>query len=231
MFAPTEVLGRAIRLPLHVIPKTAVLPVLSGPNKGLRWIVGAGTHGCWLGRYERQEIEWFLGHVSPHDVVWDIGAHTGFFAMACARRSRHVVACEAMPDNGRLLREHLRLNHIENVTIVDAAVSSTHNGSALFGGSSSSYQNKLGSGAHSVATVTIDGLIAEGRPVPQIIKMDIEGAEQAALQGAVTTLSRVRPKILVAVHSEDLKEACRVILQTEGYRVEMLNIATLWAVP
>jgi FkbM family methyltransferase len=231
MFAPTEILGRAIRLPLRAIPKTAVLPILSGPNKGLRWIVGAGTHGCWLGRYERQEIEWFLDHTSPQDVVWDIGAHAGFFAMACARRCRHVVACEAMPGNVRLLGEHLRINRIENITVVDAAVSSTHNGEALFGGSSSSYQNQLGTGAHRVTTVTIDGLITEGRPAPQIIKMDIEGAEEDAFQGAANTISRVRPKMLVAVHSENLKDACRSLLESAGYRVEMLNIATLWATP
>lgn len=231
MFAPTAPLGRAIRLPLRLIPRGAILPVLSGPNRGRRWIVRAGTHGCWLGRYERQEIGWFLTQLRPEDVVWDIGAHAGYFSLACASRCREVVACEALPANLANLRRHVTMNRLSNVRIVGAAIADSHGGAIAFGGSSSSYQNRIGAEGAPVPVESIDHLVATGHTPPSIVKMDVEGAESRVLQGAADTIARHRPRLLVAVHGEEQETACRSFFEERGYAVEMLNIATLWATP
>jgi FkbM family methyltransferase len=229
VFQYDQPLGRMIRLPLRAIPREAALPILSGPNRGLRWIAGAGTHACWLGRYERQEIEWFLSRLSPASVVWDIGAHAGYFAMACARRCREVVACEALPENAANLLRHIRLNNLENVSVVRFAIGAEASGTVTFGGSTSSYQNQIGSGSLSVPLTSIDALVSAGHQPPSIIKMDIEGAEVAALRGGRATLTTHKPNILVAVHSAELSLQCRSFLESLGYTVTGLNVATLWA--
>lgn len=231
MFAPTTLAGRALRLPLRLIPKTAAVRILSGPNRGLKWIVGAGTHGCWLGRYERGEIEKFTSHLNSSTVVWDIGAHAGFFAMACAKRCAHVVACEPDARNIAFLRRHITLNGLNNISIVEAAISNIHGGQVSFGGSDSSYQGQIGGQGNFVQTASIDALINFGFPPPNIVKMDIEGAEGDALNGAHQTLIDQRPKMLIATHSSELAVQCSEILRRFNYDVDQLNVATIWAVP
>lgn len=45
-------IGKLLRAPLRLIPRSAVFPILQGPLRGKRWTVGSGSHGCWLGSYE-----------------------------------------------------------------------------------------------------------------------------------------------------------------------------------
>ena len=78
-------LGRVVRFPLKVIPGTAVLPILQGPLRGARWVVGSGTHGCWLGTYELRKLELFAGTIQEGMTVFDIGAHAGYYSLIASR--------------------------------------------------------------------------------------------------------------------------------------------------
>jgi FkbM family methyltransferase len=230
MFQPTSFLGRAIRLPLQAVPKSSVMPILAGPNRGLRWIVGAGTHGCWLGRYERQEIAWFIARLTPGSVVWDIGAHAGFFTLACAPRCASVVACEPAPRNVAFLRRHIELNRLKNVEVVEAAIFDRHATTVRFGSEHDAYQGRIGGMGASVPTATIDALVQSGLPAPTIMKIDIEGAEVEALRGGLQTLTAHRPSILLGTHGEQPARECRQILNQLGYHQTQINVATIWAI-
>jgi len=219
---PDTILGRLLRLPLRAIPREAVLPILSGPNRGLRWNVGAGVHRCWIGTYETLEISRFLRHVTAQSVVWDIGAHAGYFALAC-RGAKAVVACEPSPNNLVHLRRHIALNNLDHFAVVPAAICDRHRGTTRFGGHDSSYQGQIGGQGMEVQTATIDGLVDEGLQPPTIIKMDIEGAELDALPGARQTLARHRPLIMVATHSAAAMEFTPPFLHGLGYRTEVLR--------
>jgi len=48
-------LGRALRLPLRLIPDGAVVRVVQGPLRGKRWIAGSSNDACWLPSYELAE--------------------------------------------------------------------------------------------------------------------------------------------------------------------------------
>lgn len=206
------------------------LPILSGVNRGQRWIVGAGLIRCWLGTYETQEVKAFLDLVGPDDVVWDIGAHAGYFTLASAQRARQVIACEASAANALHLRRHLAINGIGNVTVIERAICDKDDELISFGGSASSYQGSIGGSGSTVRSATIDGLIANGLPAPTVIKMDIEGAETLALTGASGALAR-RPTIMLALHGPQLREQCIDILQKADYLIEDLNIGTVLARP
>jgi hypothetical protein len=80
------VAGRALRLPLRLIPRSLVVPILQGPLRGARWIVGSATHGCWLGCYERAKQQGFVRILAPGQVVYDLGANVGFYTLLAARR-------------------------------------------------------------------------------------------------------------------------------------------------
>ena len=77
-FSNTTALGKLVRLPLRLVPRTAVVPVLSGPLRGARWIVGAATHGSWLGTYEAAKQLLIERALKPGSVFYDVGANAGF---------------------------------------------------------------------------------------------------------------------------------------------------------
>ena len=68
------ILGKILRVPLHLIPKEMTVPILQGPLRGKLWIAGSSNHGCWLGSYEYEKQKVFIKRVKPGDVVFDIGA-------------------------------------------------------------------------------------------------------------------------------------------------------------
>lgn len=79
------------------------------------------------------------------------------------------------------------------------------------------------SGELEVRTATLDSLYEEGiiRP-PSFIKMDVEGAEHAALRGARGLLERFRPVILLSEHGTAQHEQCGELLRSLGYDIEVL---------
>lgn len=57
-------LGQVMRWPLRLIPRSVAVPIVQGPLRGKRWVVGSSTHGCWLGSYEYVKRRLFEQHVS-----------------------------------------------------------------------------------------------------------------------------------------------------------------------
>ncbi len=60
-------------------------------------------------------------------------------------------------------------------------------------------------------------------PVPDVIKVDVEGAESQVLEGAETLLRQHASTWFVALHSPDQKQACLRLLADAGYAVSGLN--------
>ena len=67
---PRSVAGKLVRLPLRLLPKGMVLPVLSGINRGFRWRVGSHIHGAWIGIYEKDKQQVCLRLIHPGMTVW-----------------------------------------------------------------------------------------------------------------------------------------------------------------
>ena len=111
------------------------------------------------------------------------------------------VTFEPFPAALRYLRRHLELNGVENTTVVDSAVSDAP-GTAHFRAHAEITMGRLaGSGDLSVDVVRLDDVCSDGRaPVPDLIKIDVEGEELKVLRGAVTILRYRRPTILLATH-------------------------------
>src|SRR5579871_1243331 len=108
-----SVVGRALRAPFRLIPRSAAVPILQGPLRGKRWVVGSATHGCWLGSYEQDKQQCFAGAVSVGSVVYDIGANVGFYSLLASVLvgvSGAVYSFEPVPRNCHFLRRHVDLN-------------------------------------------------------------------------------------------------------------------------
>lgn len=194
--------GSLARLPLRLIPKSATLPILSGPNRGMRWIVGAGQHGCWLGNYENFCVNFITAQISPGTTVFDVGAHAGYYTLMFSRRvgpSGKVFAFEGNRINADNLRRHIEINRITNTEVIEAAVSD-RDGTGHF--SDTGYTGRLAPVGRSVRTVRLDDF-----PTPDFVKMDIEGGECLALRGAEGLIGARKTTWFVATHGTDAE--CR----------------------
>jgi FkbM family methyltransferase len=198
--------------------------VLSGPLRGARWIVGSGDHGYWIGTYEHYKQRQFAAMIRPNGVAWDVGANVGLYTMIAARIAGRVVAIEPLPENVAYLAKHLSLNGISNVDLIQAAVCD-RSGVTTFNAGPNRCTGRIGRGQMKVRTITLDSLPT---PWPDVIKIDVEGAEYNVLQGAETCLSR-HPVVFLATHSEMLDCKCRDFLQALGYRVRSIGSHELLA--
>lgn len=102
--------GRMIRWPLRLIPAEAQLPILQGVLRGKRWIAGSSTHGCWAGSYEYEKQLLFTQTITKGNVVFDIGAHVGFYTLLSSvlvQDQGRVFAFEPLPRNVIYLSEHV----------------------------------------------------------------------------------------------------------------------------
>lgn len=208
--------GQLIRWPLRLIPPTAHMPILAGPLRGLRWTVGSHTHGCWLGSYEKTNQVHWVRHLKPGMVVHDIGANVGFYTLLASvlvGPSGRVVAFEPLPRNLEFLHGHSGRNRRDNVRVIEAAVADAP-GEATFEDVAHGSMAKLSArGSIRVRLVALDELVERGEiPEPQMMKIDVEGAEVAVLKGAARLIARARPTLFLSTHGADVHAACLALL-------------------
>jgi FkbM family methyltransferase len=201
-------------------------PILRGPLAGLSWRLGRGkVLRVLLGTYEPAQTERFVDLVRPGAQVLDVGAHVGYYTLLSARlagSSGRVAAFEPSPANLAALKANVAGNRLANVTIVEAAVAGAV-GTACFDLAHGSGTGHLTAAAGlEVPTVALDGWCAAHEFAPDVIKMDIEGAEAEALPAAVETLRRCRPVLLLSTHGLDVEASCRAFLGDLGYDFESL---------
>jgi FkbM family methyltransferase len=216
-------IGRLLRFPLRFIPEDAVLPVLQGPLRGRRWVAGSFNHGCWLGSYEMNKQRRFAAALKPDDCVYDIGAHVGFYTLIASVHSKMVYAFEPFPRNLEFLRRHLALNQLTNVQVFPVAVG-RETEVVQFQSHSSHAQGRVSSsGDFSVQQVALDQFVAQNSlRLPNVLKIDVEGAEYNVLSGAENLLRDTHPTIFLATHGTEVHVQCRDFLIGLGYQMESL---------
>lgn len=223
----TSLFGRLVRYPLRFIPKNAAVPILQGRFRGKKWIVGSANHGYWLGSYEFKKRQLFERSISPGSVVYDVGGFVGYYTLLASvlvGESGKVVVFEPLPHNLHYLKEHLRLNKISNVTVVEAAVSDQNEVLLFKEGPSRAMGHLSDEGGLQVRAVSLDALIEKGElPEPQYLKIDVEGAEMRAFTGARRMMERSHPTVFLDTHGSEVHAACCRLLSELGYRLQAID--------
>ncbi|MCE2413044.1 FkbM family methyltransferase [Candidatus Poribacteria bacterium] len=158
-----------------------------------------GTHD------ERHVVTKLLKMVQPGDICWDIGANIGFYTCFLASRveeSGVVVAFEPAVRTCGYLSENVSLNRFANVTVVNKGLSDRIEQRPLYyaeaglaeGTASLKYVNSR-SVSERVTLDTIDNLIRE-LPVPDFIKIDVEGYQLEVLRGGEHCLKTHAPLLM-----------------------------------
>lgn len=219
--------GKALRMPLRLIPANAPVPILQGPLRGKLWVKGSSDNGCWLGSFEYDKQRLMSSMLHAGDTVYDVGANVGYYTLLASHKvgpTGRVVAFEPLHVNVRVVQRHLRLNRLRNVSVHEVAVSD-HDGRARFAPHASNAMGKLSdSGTVEVATVSLDSLTnAAQLQDPNLIKIDVEGAEVGVLRGAAQLLGRARPAILLATHGAAIHRECCDFLRNIGYSLRPID--------
>jgi len=205
-----------------------------GQAAGMRIDPSGANAGYALGTTEPLIQDVFAEHVKRGGVVWDIGANIGFYSLIASRcaGTGRVIAFEPLPANLDAIRRNVALNRIENVEIVPVALGDSE-GTAelklhaqqtwakLDTSADTGFQQELDVAGHvTVALSTIDRQL-QSLPAPDLVKIDIEGAEVAALRGASTLLSTHRPTIICELHGTN--DAVCELLESHGYSLRSIE--------
>lgn len=216
---------RLARTLLGVLPRGLALPILAGPLRGKLWIVRSSNYSCWIGTYEREKVRSFAAELGPGAVVFDVGAHVGFYSLLSAvlvAPGGKVYAFEPLRSNTVKLRRHVAMNGLP-VEVVEAAVADEP-GDAYFQQGRDSYTGALASRGDHVSVVSLDSFRADHEtPDPSVLKIDVEGAEALVLKGAAQTIKDSRPVIYLAVHGNAVRGECLALLASFGYLTDPLN--------
>jgi FkbM family methyltransferase len=171
----------------------------------------------FTGRYGPQETALLRAVLRPGDTFVDVGANWGYFTLLAAHLvgpAGRVVAMEPDPRLYAMLRANVQANGLRHVAAIEAAAADAEGTLRLAGhdpdGGNWGVSTVIGGDGHedggaerfTVQARTVDGVLDEqGTERVELLKMDIEGAEELALRGMAGGLGRGRyRRVLVELH-------------------------------
>lgn len=135
------------------------------------------------------------------DVVFDVGAHMGFFTVKVAAYVKEVIAFELDPYNFRFLLTNIKHNELSNVKTFNYALGDRDCDVFLKRGYGYGRTRITESNTGYKARMkTLDTTVKELGTTPDVIKLDVEGYEMKVLHGAKYTLTRFKPKLIIAAY-------------------------------
>jgi FkbM family methyltransferase len=205
------------------VPIGLALPILRGPLKRSLWITGALAGrskglSVLLNRYESRQMSQLKAAISSSDICFDIGANVGIYSLLFAKYCKQAISFEPLPRNISYLHRTLALNKIVNAMIVPFAVAGETKLTCFQEGEDWGVGRIVALGKQPAVTISIDEFIEKYRIIPTVMKIDVEGAELAVLQGAKRLLSENQPTIMLSVHGDDLRVNCLSYVRALGYR-------------
>lgn len=157
-------------------------------------------------RYEPEVWKSLMAQIRPGDIIADVGAYIGLYSIALAGRVGplgKLVAFEPDANNFTALEAHCRINGLlEHVTLKQVAVGDKDGAVSFEARQSSESHVKFGcENGSSVPCVRLDSVFAGSRL--DVLKIDVEGYEEAVIRGARALLEdhRRKPRVIyIGVH-------------------------------
>jgi FkbM family methyltransferase len=185
----------------------------------------------WRGLLER-ELPLFCERVRPNDLVIDVGANVGIYMHALAKRGAVVEAFEPQPWCADVLRAYAARNprvHVHSEALgsgdAQAVLHVPIQDGRLARGSASLIAGPDATTGGESIDVRVRTLDSFGFEKVKAMKIDVEGAEVEVIRGAVATIERSHPLLLVEIeqrhHGGPIDTVFRSI-EALGYRGEFL---------
>lgn len=234
LYAVPVFVGPLRWLSFLLLPSSGTKPlrVRNGPGKGLVFELNPRWEAAtWEGRYEQDAQEYFQKQMKPGCIVYDVGANLGFYSLLAARRGAQVFAFEPDVQIAESLERHARMNSLAaRIEVTRAAVYSTSGSVAL---DPASCQRGHGN-AHvgvaldpsratiSVPCITLDDFARE-HVAPNVVKIDVEGAESEVLKGSEKVFAESRPHLVCEVHDPTNVSFVEAWLKDRNYDIRWLG--------
>jgi FkbM family methyltransferase len=201
---------------------------------------GDEVHRAYLEAISRHERETYMAElfqraVSPGDVIVDVGAFLGYFALLgvnAASRGR-AYAFEPDPRDFPWLSHNIEVNGLsDRVQALPTALSDRPGWVTFYLAQEDQTQSSVypltnHGRSVQVEAVTLDAFL--GDTLPDIVKIDVEGAELQALEGMTRSIQRGRPLLFVEwnpgalIRAGAQPEILLRRLEELGYRVELID--------
>ena len=166
------------------------------------------------------------------DIVVDVGAHHGIYAIKAARQGARVIAFEPNPDSFELLSSNITANDLSNVEPFNIAISDTNSNLTLYmhrnSGCSTTVKEILKPEEYGrwhnghrveVPCRTLATACAGIDLTGGLLKIDVEAAELAVLRGAGEILSTPGIRLVIETHGVPLEKAVKKELDSRGFDV------------
>lgn len=210
-------------LPLHKLPWNATIEA-AGVSVAIRTdtrenYLRAGTEG------EAAIQETFVDAVRPGDVVWDVGANIGTYALLAAQAGAEVVAFEPGPRARGDLVANAQLNDLDDAVNSTPYALSDYDGEGMLLPSGMTGTRELRPEADTGDAVPVrsgDGLSVA---TPDVLKVDVEGHELHVLRGMTEALEGVRFAV-VETHSGVDPADVRELLEEAGLDTDIITQST-----
>lgn len=190
--------------------------------------------------HERVALGGLQRLIRPGDTVYDIGANLGLYSrfFVQAFGAGRVMAFEPMRGNLVDLAANLRIGGVADRVRVFPVALADHeadellqtddlaSGSAVLdsvtkGDACETRRNyKMSPLTERVHVVPLDSLVkSESLPPPNVLKIDVEGAEGMVLRGAAETIEKHRPRMMIELHGASTAREVLPLLERWGYTV------------
>lgn len=204
-----------------------VLKTLKGPAKGLKFRLNLLTRltepGYWFGTYDTEILSQLQSVIKPGWTVWDCGIYLGFYTNFFARAvgpEGKVIAYEPDPNNLERTKDNVKRNGFTNVEFVHTAIgapigetdfllspdTNSHLPGVYIGETVNDYEKhatKLTTRIK-VNCMSLDQVLEKyPKAKPDLVKIDIEGAEKVALKHVERLASEVRPILALELHNPE----------------------------
>lgn len=171
---------------------------------GYEWVVG--VHDVYYNQYEHKDVT-----LAPGDVIIDAGAFIGDTAVMFRHKLAgqcEIHSFELLDENIALIHENVRRNPVPDesgrVVVNKLALADVSGRDVVIAtGRTQSAGSMFGADAEGihVPTISLDDYVAQHNlSRVDFIKMDIEGAEVAALEGARRTIETFTPKMAICLY-------------------------------
>lgn len=149
------------------------------------------------GSYQAGHLRAALTHVTDHALAIDGGAHVGTWTRLLAQAFATVIAVEPSADTFEALSVNMATFGCENVTLRRCALGSKPGFVEMaLEGRAAQMQNTGGRFVRAGGTIPVERIDDWELPACGFLKLDVEGSEPLALEGATATLQRCRPIVL-----------------------------------
>jgi len=183
---------------------------------------------AWKVRNEEKEMQLLPWLCDKSKVALDIGALGGSYSVHLVRYTKRCIAFEAVPSTAERLRAKLMFCGDPRLQVESTAIGDRSGEAQIrvpmrdMGRSTLAPTNSVGAlGDLDIISVPVRRLddYQFGEPVG-FIKIDVEGHEEAVLQGAKSLLAEDRPRLLIEIeerHNPGAIERISVVLKSFGY--------------